>query len=169
MENQYEIRGDVVAIFLDSKKHGRCETLIDVKDLPRAASIAHGWYKTTRNYVAASRKGPGGKIEIISLHRFLMLPPYGWQIDHINRNTLDNRRENLRIVLACQNAQNKNNNSRNTSGHRNVYWFRQCKKWGVRIHVGGKGIFGGLFSNIEDAVAEAERMRQKYMAFSVSI
>lgn len=56
---------------------------------------------------------PGGKPYVHSaehgyLHRVIMGDiPAGMEIDHINRNTLDNRRDNLRIVTRSQNLQNR--------------------------------------------------------------
>lgn len=56
---------------------------------------------------------PGGKPYVHSaqhgyLHRAIMGDiPEGYEIDHINRNTLDNRKDNLRIVTRSQNLQNR--------------------------------------------------------------
>jgi hypothetical protein len=55
-------------------------------------------------------------------------PPKGYDIDHINRNPLDDRFCNLRITTRSQNCMNKNRQSNNTSGHRNIHqdkdgWF----------------------------------------------
>jgi hypothetical protein len=46
--------------------------------------------------------------KIISMHRLLMDPPSDLQVDHINRNRLDNQRHNLRIVTQAVNMQNRN-------------------------------------------------------------
>jgi hypothetical protein len=50
-------------------------------------------------------KVPGRK-KIISMHRFIMGDPENKEIDHINGNGLDNRKENLRIVSRQENGQN---------------------------------------------------------------
>jgi hypothetical protein len=50
-------------------------------------------------------------------------------VDHINRNPLDNRRENLRVVGYCTNNHNKTIGSNNTSGYKGVYFHNQHNKW----------------------------------------
>lgn len=45
-----------------------------------------------------------------SLHRFLLKPPSGLQVDHKNGNGLDCRRSNLRLATHSQNQQNKRKN-----------------------------------------------------------
>lgn len=44
----------------------------------------------------------------VTMHRFLMDPPHGYVVDHVNANGFDNRRANLRICTPTQNAQNRN-------------------------------------------------------------
>jgi len=48
-----------------------------------------------------------GKRKDIFMHRYLMGDPIGLQIDHINHDTLDNRRSNLRFATASQNSANR--------------------------------------------------------------
>ena len=53
----------------------------------------------------------------------------GLQVDHINGNPLDNRRENLRLVTPQQNQWNRGPQINNTSGYKGVYWSERDQKW----------------------------------------
>lgn len=77
--------------------------------------------------------------------------PYDMQIDHINRDKLDNRLENLRAVSRSVNQHNRKLNRNNTSGHKGVYWHKQKGKWHVQIMVNRVKKSLGLYDNVEDA------------------
>lgn len=56
--------------------------------------------------------------------------PNGYQIDHINRDSSDNRIENLRCVDGCTNAQNKGKQKNNTTGVTGISYFEYFGKDG---------------------------------------
>ena len=70
------------------------------------------WYllfrknKSKTEYAQTTYKEKG-KWRMISLHRFLMKPPAGFHVDHINFDGLDCRRINMRIVSPKENAQHR--------------------------------------------------------------
>lgn len=66
-------------------------------------------------------------------------------VDHINGNTLDNRRENLRIATCSQNSANRRMRKDNTSGYKGVSWRKQRQKWEAYITINGKRKLLGLF------------------------
>ena len=66
-------------------------------------------------------------------------------IDHINRDKLDNRISNLRVVDNQTNQRNAKANSRNTSGHRGVYWHKGKNKWYASIRVNNKQLHIGSY------------------------
>ena len=51
------------------------------------------------------------------------------QVDHINHDTLDNRKRNLRVVTVSQNNMNKDVRSDNTSGHTGVTFDKKSGKY----------------------------------------
>lgn len=63
------------------------------------------------------------------MHRLILKAPRGLEVDHINHNTLDNRKENLRLATSMQNQQNKTMQKNNTSGFRGVSWSQVMKRW----------------------------------------
>ena len=97
----------------------------------------------------------------VRMHRIILNCPDNLQVDHVNGNGLDNRRENLRIVTESQNTQNQRIKSSNKSGHKGVFWHKHRNKWMAQIGIEGRQIYLGSFINIEDAVFEYERASEK--------
>jgi len=82
------------------------------------------------------------------LHRVIVRPPGGFEVDHINRDKLDNRRENLRLATRMENMQNKAKASGCTSKYRGVSWRGRVNKknpWGAYISNRGKRVELGYF------------------------
>lgn len=76
--------------------------------------------------------------------------------DHINGDKKDNRRENLRIVDAVGNAQN-----RSYPKTRGSSWVKGVNKWLSRVTHKGKRIDLGYYESREDAIFMAEQKRQE--------
>jgi hypothetical protein len=83
------------------------------------------------------------------------------QIDHIDRNPLNNRIENLRDATYAQNQWNTLKNPRNTSGYKNVLFRKDKKKWTCRFRVNGKDIMRGAFNTAKEASVYAEQLRKE--------
>lgn len=103
-------------------------------------------YYAQRNVFAAK-----GKQKTILMHRLLIKPDKGFGTDHINRNGLDNRRENLRQCTRSQNAQNAKLRSDNTSGYKGVTYSKTNKGYVVFIRVKGKRKYLGCFNTATEA------------------
>lgn len=165
MKNNYEIRGDITAIFLNRKVGDIVETLIETKDLPIADSIEGTWCchfdrRTQSIYAKHSRRG----MPALRLHRLLMEEPIGLEVDHINHDSLDNRRINLRSVTRDQNRQNLSGafSNNKSSGMRNVHWHKEERKWQVTVGANKKRHYIGKFAKLEDAQIAAIEARKKY-------
>jgi hypothetical protein len=89
------------------------------------------------------------------LHRLIMKAPENLTVDHINGDTLDNRKENLRL---CSIGDNKRAASKRASGvhfdKRKLMWRAEVKRHGLRRQ-------GRYHKNYDDAKAERDELLQK--------
>ena len=106
---------------------------------------------SNRNYVYNKQVG--------FLHRFIMNPTDDLVVDHINRNQLDNRRENLRICTQHENSFNQSIRCNNTSGVLGVSWDKARNKWSAYIQINGKKKSLGRYNTKEEAI-EARRLAE---------
>lgn len=84
--------------------------------------------------------------KIIKLHRFILgLTDPKIIVDHINGNTLDNRKSNLRIVDGTLNNMNRR-------GVKGCQWDRRTGQWRAELGFYGKRIWLGRFNRKEDAI-----------------
>jgi len=93
--------------------------------------------------------------KMLQIHRYILNPPEGKVVDHINGNKRDNRRCNLRICDHRQNSWNMKLAKNNKSGVTGVYWDDLSNKW--RVEIQGKYI--GIFSNKDEAI-EARKLAE---------
>lgn len=126
------------------------ETIVDNEDFELLNK--HKWY-CSHGYAVRNIRLPNGKQKNIRMHRFLINAPDDMQIDHINGNRLDNRRENLRLATNSQNAMNQGKRKNNTSGFKGVSWHKPNKKWLAHIRLNSKTIHLGLYTTRELAYA----------------
>lgn len=122
-------------------------TIIDIEDLHIVDSYNwHVWMKNGMAPCAIRIAYPEvGIKQTILMHREIMLPKDGLEVDHVNRNPLDNRRSNLRVVKGCQNNLNKSRYSNNTSNFKGVTWHEPTGMWRARIQKNGKRVSLGYF------------------------
>lgn len=103
------------------------------------------------DYYAARHASNQGKESLVWMHRVIIDAPLGVQVDHINRNSLDNRKTNLRLATPSQNQHNRPAPCNNNSGYKGVSWSSTSKKWMATICCNGKKIYLGLFFTKEEA------------------
>lgn len=83
------------------------------------------------------------------------------EVDHIDNNSLNNKSDNLRASTHSENMHNSRLPKHNTSGHKGVYWNKNCKKWEVRIRHNRKLYHFGLYNNKKNAIKLAIEARKK--------
>lgn len=147
-----EDAGDHLRVLLEGKHGGVC--LIDSNDQPYVEG--RRLWANEDGYVRLKIDG-----RQMLLTRLLLGLGNGHddprQVDHIDGNPLNNRRENLRVVSYNQNQQNKA--SWGKSGHRNVY--PDGDRWRVIVTKNGIKYSGGRHEKLEDAVEAARRLREE--------
>jgi hypothetical protein len=157
MKNKYETKGNVTIIYLNRKNGEPLITHIDTNDLEKMKKHPYSWYaefnESTKSYYVRSHKShKSGRREKILLHRFIMPVGEGMVIDHVNHNTLDNRKENLRICTDTENRRNPNGlRINNKSGICGVSWNEKYKVWYVQKKINNKSIYLGQYKDKHDA------------------
>jgi hypothetical protein len=89
----------------------------------------------------------------MSLHQYVLGKVDGKIVDHINRNTFDNRIANLRHATHSENNQNRATIANSTSIYKGVLKINNSsdKIWRVNISYENKRYYCGCYSNEQDA------------------
>lgn len=168
MNNSFEVRGEVTAIFINRKDGQILETLIDTEDLEMINSYTNTWKITSDgkiDYIGVHLPRKDNKRRFVRMHRVIMNAPNDLVVDHINHNTLDNRKSNLRIITRGENSQNrKGAQSNSKSGVRGIYKTKYS--WKAQYKINGKQVHVGSFKTKEDAEKAIIEARKKVMPFS---
>lgn len=105
--NKFIEEGSITRMITFNKKcEASGEVLIDTEDLEKVKKIK--WYITVRKnklYCYGTLRTNGEPTKKIALHKYLLDTTE--IVDHINGNSLDNRKSNLRVVTAQQNSYNR--------------------------------------------------------------
>jgi len=109
------------------------------------------WHSRRRVWYALGYGPLGEGRGTIFLHRWITNAPLGKEVDHVDHNTLDNRRHKLRVCSRSQNQWNSLVRKDNTSGFKGVYKNRCNGRWQARIRVEGRLMGLGYFDRAEDA------------------
>ena len=157
-----ELRGGPQTVSVNGKQRGcnvvgRAVVLDD--EFTRYTLMKISWHLTPQGYPATSVNAAGGERRIAWLHEFVYENYYygphppGREVDHIDRNPLNNVPKNLRLVTRSVNAANSGKQSNNTSGYKGVSWSKQNQKWRACIAKDSTFIHLGYFDDILDAAA----------------
>jgi len=106
------------------------------------------WHLDRDGYVI--RGGGRARLPTVRLHRVVMKAQRGQEVDHINGDKLDNRKENLRFVTRAQNTVNSPMRATNTTGYKGVR-RNKGQYWAAFIRVNGKQRHLGHFATAEEA------------------
>lgn len=173
--NNYIIDEENQLVKIELKRRGGKEslwTIIDLEDFEKVINFPYTWWAkyswANKSYYAMASEHLGMKEDgtqkknIVALHQFVL--DTDKTVDHIEHDTLDNRKSKLRIVETNENLKNrKGRNSNNKSGYRNVSWSKNSKKWIVQLQVNGKNkvLASFPYEELEQAGKFAEQKRKE--------
>lgn len=137
--------------------------LVDDADYPQLSKFNWCLSSSTQPAYALRGIGAGGrKKKMIYMHRVVAEAPTGMEVDHINGDTLDNRRSNVRVCSHAENCRNRKMSKANTSGLPGVSFHRATGKWQAQIKVNYRSISLGIFKTPNDAHTAFKRAAQKH-------
>jgi len=126
-----------VEIPLSSKRYPGLVAVVNEDDYTRYELWKYTWHpkKGAKTFYAATHTKVDGQDVSLRMHR-LIRPDIAGQIDHANRNGLDNRRENLRLGTESEHKANRQGWGK--SPYQGVSWHKCKGKWHARVQVNGK-------------------------------
>lgn len=166
-KTKYKIVDDYAEFYVFDKDGKKYTAYIDKEDVKFLnCSYTPIFYKSSASPYLMNSKAQ-------NLHRLIMNCPKGLVVDHINHNTLDNRKSNLRICTRGENVQNlKSHNSNSSTKIRNVYLNKRRNKFEVRMIAYGRLYTKGYFPNtpkgLEMAEEAAIKLRKSVMPYSTN-
>jgi len=112
-------------------------------------------------YAERTVRRSDGTYSRMLMHREVLRPPRGYVIDHVNGCGLDNRRANLRLATAAQNAWNAGGRG-GRSGYKGVWLAKDKGLWRASIVCCGRRRHLGYFRDKRDAAKAYDRAAREY-------
>lgn len=144
--------------------------IVDEEDYDRINSRkwCAAWHESTKSFYAVSGRGRGNQRQL-RMHREVVNAPYGMLVDHINHDTIDNRKANLRLCTNSQNLANRGISVVNSSGFKGVSWHKQKSKWRATLYINNKETHVGYYNTpLEAAIAYDIAASEKIGEFALT-
>jgi hypothetical protein len=111
--------------------------------------------------------GRTGRLHAVRVHREVMHldDDDPREVDHIDHDTLNNRKSNLRAVTHKINNWNRRSHHNSASQYRNVYWHKDSGRWQAQISADGRRFSGGYFETEEEAATAALELRKLHQQY----
>jgi len=159
--NEIEEKEKEIYIILNKK---RIKTVIDKEDYEKVKNIR--WSYSLGYAIGHPRKNitlpENENNKNIRLSRLIMNFPKNLFIDHINQDKLDNRKSNLRVVTASQNAMNSKINIKNKTGFAGVKYNKKKEYYIATISINKRHFHLYHGKSLEDAVYARKQAEKKY-------
>lgn len=116
----------------------------------------------TNSYAVSTGKRPEQKK--FYMHRVIMGVENnnGVDVDHINGNSLDNRRCNLRVCTRSQNTMNKRKHKDGIQKYKGITFRKDNQKYQAQIMLNGKRITIGCFDTDIEAAKAYDNFARRY-------
>jgi hypothetical protein len=119
-------------------------------------------------YAERAEPKNNGKSCRIRMHRVILERTLGRSlekgesVDHINNNSLDNRRSNLRLCTVSENAKNQRKQLKRSSIYKGVCWNKHALKWQAQIKIDGNSRNLGIYRSEIRAAEAYDRAARRY-------
>lgn len=150
--NKIIIENDLAKIIIESPKYGTNYVIIDISDIDKVKG--YNWVLSNKKYVYCNKLN-------VQIQRVILNYYGNDDIDHINKNPLDNRKCNLRVCSHLENMQNQNVRKKNKTGIKNIYYNKKDKYYRVDLVYNRIRYNGGVYRNIQDAIIALEKLKKE--------
>lgn len=138
------------------KVYGKVEVLLDDDDYDKFIKekpLRVKFDKTINNFYVYQN--------LVAVHRIITNCPKGMCVDHINRNTLDNRKCNLRVCTQQENNNNRKVRCTCKTGYPGIHIEGKTGKYITRIIYNGHRYYIGKYDTLEEAAKKQEERRSQ--------
>lgn len=156
--NEFRFIGDKVEMdTYDKFGNVNYTYIIDAADYPEVSK--HKWCTALYKGVPYGMEGKSK----IKLHRFILNPKPGAIIDHIDGNTLNNSKSNLRVASASLNCVNT---LKDGLQHKGIYQ-RKSGKWYASLQWEGKVYCSNMYNTKAEAAFARYLIEQKFIPYTI--
>jgi hypothetical protein len=163
MRNLFRLKGETAILLVDRRSGEQVEVIIDRSDLQRLVDLGKTWGVTKNGYRDEYFVQTTFGKDKLKLHRFLMKANDDELVIHINGNTYDNRKSNLRVIAKSESSRfRKSVNKNSSTGIRGVSLDPRTGRFKAYITVNRKQIHIGVYDKLTDAKRAVIEARKKY-------